>query len=96
MIRTLVSHDVVMVLYLSVVKLSVFSQVTVIGDGDFSERDFTWVSGLVDTAVDFSNDKFTLLNGGKSLKVNFMSSENFKVAISMLSSLFFDLKKSNL
>ncbi|XP_063676879.1 SCO-spondin-like [Bolinopsis microptera] len=43
--------------------------VNVIGDGDFSAEDFTWASGLVDTAVDFSNDKFTLLQGGKSLKI---------------------------
>ena len=76
-------------------KLSAVSQVNVIGDGDFSKTDFTWVSGLVDTAVDFSNNKFTLLNGGKSLKVNFMSFENCNVAISMLLSSFLIQGKSN-
>ena len=38
-------------------------------DSTFSAEDFKWDSGLVNTPIDFSSDKISLTNGGKSIKV---------------------------
>jgi hypothetical protein len=43
--------------------------VKVIGDAKFAADDFKWDSGLVNTPMDFSDSRFTLLDGGKSIKV---------------------------
>ena len=45
-------------------------QVEVVGDAKFSEDDFTWTSGLVDSPVDFSDDRISVHNGGKTLKAS--------------------------
>lgn len=38
-------------------------------DDEFKVEDYKWTSGTVNKPVDFENEKFTLEDGGKTLKV---------------------------
>ena len=48
---------------------SLFLQVKVAADVELKQKDFVWTKGVADKPVDFDDKDYSILDGGKTIKV---------------------------